>query len=113
MYPSYRMRSSDHDHAMCLTLCDRSMSLMLCGLLLVGCSSFERPRPPPVAVQPPATIQHERVVVREPVVVRDAPPPRMGAIAVVPSPQHVWVPGYWTRRGDDWAWQSGHWELRP
>ncbi|MBK8964345.1 MAG: YXWGXW repeat-containing protein [Candidatus Competibacteraceae bacterium] len=113
MCSSHRMHSFDRDRAMCLTLCDRAMCLMLCGLLLAGCALFEHPQPTPVVVQPPATAQRERVVVREPVIVRDAPPPRMEAITVAPSSQHVWVPGYWTWRDDDWAWQSGHWELRP
>lgn len=83
-----------------------------CGLLLAGCTLFEPSQPTPVVVTPPATVQREQVVVREPVIVRDAPPPRTEAITIAPSPQHVWVPGYWTRGEGGWTWRSGYWALR-
>ena len=97
------MYRSTRNHLMFLTL----------GSLLVGCAS-ESPQPTAVVVQPPATVQHERVVVHEPVTVPEAPPsPRSEITTAAPSSQHVWVPGYWSRRYDDWVWRSGHWELRP
>jgi len=48
------------------------------------------------------------------VVVRQPPPPplREEAIITAPSPQHVWVSGYWTWN-NGWIWVSGHWELSP
>lgn len=100
MYPS-------HHH--------RLMFLTLCSLLLAGCSLFEsRSQPTPIVVQPPATVQHEQVVVHKPVIIHDTPPPpQTEIIATAPSSQHIWVPGFWTRRDGDWVWQSGHWELRP
>ncbi|MDS4040928.1 MAG: YXWGXW repeat-containing protein [Candidatus Competibacter sp.] len=92
------------------------MVVMPCGLLLAGCTLFEPSQPTPtVVVTPPATAQHEQVVMREPVIIHDAPPPppRTEVIASAPSPQHVWVPGYWTQREGGWVWQPGHWELSP
>lgn len=93
---------------------NRLMVLTPCGLLLAGCTLFEPSQPTPVVVTPPATVQHEQVVVREPIIVRDAPPPpRAEIIAAAPSSQHIWVPGYWTRREDRWVWRPGQWELGP
>ena len=48
------------------------------------------------------------------VVVREAPPPeRHEAIGIAPSPEHVWIRGYWVRRHGGWEWAPGHWERRP
>ena len=42
------------------------------------------------------------------------PPPRTEVIVgVAPSPQHVWVGGYWSRRGPSWRWVDGRWVARP
>jgi hypothetical protein len=38
------------------------------------------------------------------------PPPRMERRMRRPGPQHVWIEGYWDRRDDRWAWESGRWE---
>jgi hypothetical protein len=53
--------------------------------------------PPPVLVAPP--------VVYAPPPVVYAPPPPPVAYAPPPSPQHVWVPPYWTGT----YWIPGHW----
>ncbi|MGI8966392.1 MAG: hypothetical protein ACR2H1_09955, partial [Limisphaerales bacterium] len=61
-----------------------------------------------------------RVVVREPAVVREEvvvteepPAPQVEVVGVAPSPNHVWIGGYWVRSGNRWTWRKGHWELRP
>ena len=42
------------------------------------------------------------------------PPPRAEAdINPPPSPSHIWVGGYWIRRGARWDWVEGQWVLRP
>ena len=30
-----------------------------------------------------------------------------------PTPQHVWLAGFWTWRNDRYEWMAGHWELPP
>jgi len=41
------------------------------------------------------------------------PPPKAEAdINPPPSPQHVWVGGYWARRGAGWKWVEGRWVAR-
>ena len=40
------------------------------------------------------------------------PPPRQEIIITAPSPQHVWVAGYWTWN-NGWQWVPGHWEVPP
>jgi WXXGXW repeat (2 copies) len=51
----------------------------------------------------------EEVYVNEP-----APPPRAEVIVgVAPSPNHVWIGGYWTRHSNSWYWVGGRWIARP
>lgn len=92
----------------------------LLGLFIVGVASEAHSQSAPVerptkeVQQEETVIQRERVIVHGPVVVHAAPPPlRADVITVAPSPEHVWVSGYWVWRNDDWAWQSGYWEPRP
>ncbi len=41
----------------------------------------------------------------------EAPPrPRGERKLPQPGPNHVWIAGYWDRRGDQWAWAPGRWE---
>jgi hypothetical protein len=48
------------------------------------------------------------------VVVTQAPPALQQEVVLAqPSPQHVWLPGYWTWRNDRYEWMAGHWELPP
>lgn len=97
----------------------RLVPIALLGLLVGGTPSGARSQPAPVA-RPPTTVQQEETVIKRehvivhgPVIVRDAPPPlRTEVVTVAPSPQQVWIPGYWTWR-DDWVWRAGYWESRP
>lgn len=106
-----------------------------------GCASYPEshvvsaPPPPPPSSAPPATVYTTPVpapaatttvttpsgtyavpspVGASSVVVMQAPPQ---AQQEVPSPRpsrdHVWVPGYWTWRGDRYEWMAGHWEIPP
>jgi hypothetical protein len=48
------------------------------------------------------------------VVVVDAPPPPQDEVIVAqPSPEYVWVRGYWIWRGGRHAWIAGRWERPP
>ena len=53
-----------------------------------------------------------RRVAREILVTQPPPPPRQEVIITAPSPQHVWVSGYWTWN-NGWQWVPGHWEMPP
>ena len=47
-------------------------------------------------------------------VVMNAPPaPQPEAVPPRPSPQNVWVAGYWTWQNNNYAWMAGHWEVPP
>lgn len=51
--------------------------------------------------------------------VSSAPPPIPAApqvqevVVTAPSPEAVWVPGYWSYRGRGYVWVAGHWEMPP
>ena len=47
-------------------------------------------------------------------IVTEAPPALQQEVVLAqPSPQHVWLGGYWTWRNDRYEWMAGHWELPP
>jgi hypothetical protein len=48
------------------------------------------------------------------IIVTQAPPAMQQEVVLAqPSPQHVWLPGYWTWRNERYEWMAGHWELPP
>jgi len=48
------------------------------------------------------------------IVVTQAPPAlEQEVVLAQPSPQHVWIAGYWTWRDNKYEWMAGHWELPP
>lgn len=82
----------------------------------------------PVVVANPTYVTTTPVVVANPgyvtttngiqgtnmIVVTQAPPAPQQEVALAqPSPQHVWIRGYWTWRDNQYQWMSGHWELPP
>ena len=106
--------------------------------LMAGCASepasyvVSAPPPPPpvaatVAASVPATITTQTtqntptgtVVTTQTqpvstIVVTQAPPaPRQEAVLAQPSSAHLWVPGYWTWRTNQYQWIAGHWEVPP
>lgn len=38
------------------------------------------------------------------------PPPRVESPAASPSPDAVWIPGYWVWQDGRWQWSGGQWE---
>jgi len=40
------------------------------------------------------------------------PPPSAETITPSPSPNAVWIPGYWSYNGG-YIWSAGHWEIPP
>jgi hypothetical protein len=48
------------------------------------------------------------------VIVTQAPPALQSEVVLEqPSPQHKWIPGFWTYRDSRYLWVSGHWEIPP
>lgn len=64
---------------------------------------FWQQNPPPP--QAPATTE---IAALQP-----PPPPRSEAIPEQPSPAHVWLPGYWDFRDNQFVWVGGRWEVPP
>jgi len=92
------------------------LGAFLAAGLFAGCASEPRrvvvvsqPPPPP----PPVAVVEETPVVTGEVVVEAPPPPVREVITVRPSRRHVWVNGYYVRRGGHYVWVSGHWALPP
>lgn len=48
-------------------------------------------------------------------VVLQAPPAPQApqAVPARPSPDHLWIVGYWTWRNARYEWMAGHWETPP
>jgi hypothetical protein len=69
---------------------------------------YESPPAAPLVVAPAPVSAEPQVVF-----VQNAPPPdRREYITEAPSPDHVWIRGYWSWQGGAWLWMSGHWERR-
>ena len=69
----------------------------------------------PVIVGNPAYVTTSAVTpVMGTVIVTQAPPALQQEIVLAqPSPQHVWLAGYWTWRDSRYQWMAGRWELPP
>jgi len=46
-------------------------------------------------------------------IVEAPPPPHQEHMNHRPSPQYMWVDGYWAWHGHRYEWVAGHWELPP
>jgi hypothetical protein len=84
------------------------VSLSAATALLAACShTVEREvvqpvvQPAPVVVAPAPTV--ERVIVQQPAAPQEIVPP-------MPTPDVHWVPGHWSRVGNDWLWVRGYWQ---
>ena len=49
----------------------------------------------------------------EVIVTEQAPATRVEVIPVAPSPNHVWIGGYWSHHGGSWVWVDGRYVVRP
>ena len=64
-------------------------------------------------------VVHDRPVVVEErphteIIVRDHPPAlRAEHCPPPPSPEHVWIPGYWQHDHGQYVWVPGHYVVRP
>jgi hypothetical protein len=113
----------------------------VCGAigLFAGCASEPAsvvvsapPPPPPAAVPPGATVYSTpapAVAVAQPQPTTIAVPSPVGGSSIVvmqappavqsetpsprPSTSHVWVPGYWTWRNNQYQWMAGRWDVPP
>jgi hypothetical protein len=48
------------------------------------------------------------------VLVTQAPPMQQQEVVIAqPSPQDVWIAGFWTWRDSQYQWMAGHWEMPP
>jgi hypothetical protein len=48
------------------------------------------------------------------IIVTEAPPALQPEVVLAqPSPNYVWVAGYWTWHTNGYQWVAGHWELPP
>jgi hypothetical protein len=46
-------------------------------------------------------------------IVQGAPPPdRIEVVGAPPTPDQVWLRGYWSIQAGAWLWVGGHWEVR-
>jgi len=69
----------------------------------------------PVTVANPAYVTTSTATpVVSTIIVTQAPPALQQEVVLArPSPQHVWLGGYWTWRDSRYEWMAGHWELPP
>jgi hypothetical protein len=125
------------------TLCSKTRALVVCGAIALvgGCSSepdshvVSAPPPPPPGVAPTVvttstttTPTTQTVYTQGPtqqtvytqgqpqstIIVQQAPPAAQAEVVLArPSPDHMWVHGYWTWRDNQYEWMAGHWEIPP
>jgi hypothetical protein len=44
---------------------------------------------------------------------RSAPPPQVYRVPARPSPEFIWVEGYWYPKGHHYKWHDGYWTRPP
>jgi hypothetical protein len=88
------------------------------AFVFAGCS--HRPiivqTPAPTVIQAPASAAAPVAATTPPplIVVNQPPPaPLQETQSPQPSPQDVWIPGYWAWRNNQQQWIPGHWEVPP
>lgn len=71
-------------------------------------------QPQQTVITPPGTVA-TTIPGTNAVVITQAPPATRPQEVVVaqPSPQHVWIEGYWTWQSGRYVWVAGHWEVPP
>jgi len=84
----------------------RGVILLWCGLLLATGAAAQVPAEDPSELGAGGTYRVYKLV----------PIPKVPDEEVRtkrPSPNYIWVPGYWERKTDDWHWVRGRWALPP
>jgi len=77
--------------------------LACCGALILLVSTY-----------PAYTVPQAGTPAVNTVIVTQAPPALQAEVVLAqPTPQHVWLAGYWTWRDERYEWMAGHWELPP
>ncbi len=77
-------------------LCLVSWGTLVMLTLLIGCVAYI-PEPGPYEVYAPGP----------------PPAPIVVVAPAVPYPGAVWIGGFWTYHGNNWAWRHGYWERGP
>lgn len=100
--------------------------LACCGILglFAGCATEPESHvlsspPPPAPTQSvttttTTTTPQPGVPGTNTVIVTQAPPALQQEVVLAqPSPDYIWIPGYWTWQNNRYEWTPGHWELPP
>ena len=88
----------------------RMVSSTVCGLVLLMSSAASAQVSVGVSIGHPAPVVIEEPA---PVVIEPPPPPRTYSVAPRPSPEFVWVEGYWYPQGHHYSWHDGYWTRPP
>lgn len=62
----------------------------------------------PVATTATVAVPTNTIVVAQP-----PPAAQQEVVLARPSPDHIWIDGYWTWRNSRYEWMAGHWEIPP
>ncbi len=94
-------------------------SLLAAGVIALVGGCARRPiivqSPAPTVInQQPVSTSATPVVQHDVIVLKDAPPaPKQETPSAQPSPENVWISGYWGVSGNERTWVAGHWENPP
>jgi hypothetical protein len=58
-------------------------------------------------------VAYRRVIVQQAPPTPLPPPQTAEVVGPSPSPDALWIPGYWDYNGTGYAWAPGHWEIPP
>jgi hypothetical protein len=73
----------------------------------------QAPPPPPPQYAPQSAPEYAAPVEVVTNVYDPPPPPMVEVVGVAPSPDHIWIGGYWGWDGHRRSWIRGHYELPP
>ena len=83
------------------------------SMLISGCITRKETVVEKTVPAPPA----KEVPKKEVIIIKEQPPappaPQVEVQGTAPSPDYLWVPGYWDWNGHDYVWVSGKWTQLP